>query len=112
MYCTHESLKDIPPGSAVLWRYMDLARLLSLLDTRSLFFPQLEFLRRTDPYEGSFTKANYVQAPQDAESSAAELSADTPPVLVELTRDHWASPLVLDAYSGGFGHLIPHQLAS
>jgi hypothetical protein len=53
MYESHPSL-PAPDPNAVLWRYMDLARLLSLLEARSLFFPRITTL--DDPYEGYLTK--------------------------------------------------------
>jgi hypothetical protein len=50
----HESFrlptnKDIP-----IWRYMDLAKYLSMLDRRCLFFARATLL--DDPFEGSSTK--------------------------------------------------------
>lgn len=47
----------IPAPSAKLWRYMDLAKFLSLLETNSLFFTRLDHF--VDPYEGALgIKAN------------------------------------------------------
>jgi len=40
---------DVP-----IWRYMTIAKLLSLLDNRALFFARLDKLN--DPFEGSITK--------------------------------------------------------
>lgn len=37
-----------------LWRYMDLARFVSMLQSRSLYFPSVSQLAKTDPYEGRF----------------------------------------------------------
>ncbi len=41
----------------VLWRYMDLARFVSLLKTKQLFFSRADSLQ--DRFEGSLTKSNY-----------------------------------------------------
>ena len=44
---------EIPDGNAVLWRYMDLAKLLALVAKRSLFFPALDKLG--DRFEGRWS---------------------------------------------------------
>jgi hypothetical protein len=44
-----------PDRSCTLWRYMDLAKLLSLLEARSLYFPRSDTFE--DPYEGTLSKA-------------------------------------------------------
>ena len=41
----------IPHGATVLWRYMDFAKFLSLLQTKSLYFPRADKL--DDPFEGA-----------------------------------------------------------
>src|SRR5579864_3674448 len=41
-------------GSVRLWRYMDLAKLLSLLTREALFFSRVDLLG--DPFEGSLTR--------------------------------------------------------
>lgn len=41
----------IPAPSAKLWRYMDLAKFLSLLESKSLYFTRLDHF--LDPYEGA-----------------------------------------------------------
>ena len=54
-YETHAELPE-PEGDQVLWRYMDLSKLLSLLQTQSLFFSRADLLG--DPFEGSMPRAN------------------------------------------------------
>ncbi|MCF6159044.1 MAG: hypothetical protein E3K32_10850 [wastewater metagenome] len=44
-----------PTVNCTLWRYMDLTKLLSLLENRSLFFPRADQLN--DPYEGAWSRA-------------------------------------------------------
>lgn len=44
-----------PKSNCTLWRYMDLTKLLSLLENRKLFFPRADQFE--DPYEGSWSKA-------------------------------------------------------
>lgn len=43
-------------GDAKIWRYMDFAKFISLLDKKALFFPRADNLG--DPFEGSFPKIN------------------------------------------------------
>ena len=43
-------MMKLPHDDALVWRYMDVAKLLSLLDSQSLFFPSLPHL--DDPFEG------------------------------------------------------------
>ena len=52
----------IPPeDDAVLWRYMDFTKFVSLLDTQTLFFTRADKLG--DPFEGSYSKANVAMRP-------------------------------------------------
>lgn len=53
MYKEHPSLIE-PKEEAVLWRYLDIAKFLHLLDSSSLFFTRLTNF--SDPYEGHMTK--------------------------------------------------------
>ncbi len=50
----------IPPSNSKskIWRYMDLAKFLSILDTRSLYFARLDQLAAADPFEGYYTSLN------------------------------------------------------
>lgn len=45
-------IKEPSDGTARLWRYMDLAQLLAILDRQELFFPSIATLAESDPYEG------------------------------------------------------------
>jgi len=53
----------VPPStpSATIWRYMDLAKFLSLIDKSALFFVRMDKLTTQDPFEGFYTNVN-VQA--------------------------------------------------
>jgi hypothetical protein len=46
----------MPPENAVLWRFMDFTKYVSLLDTRHLFFAHLSQME--DKFEGELTKLN------------------------------------------------------
>lgn len=54
MYSDHPHLTS-PSDDAVIWRYMDLAKFLALLERRALFFARMTALR--DPFEGHLTRA-------------------------------------------------------
>jgi hypothetical protein len=43
-----------PTANCTLWRYMDLTKLLSLLETETLFFPRADSFE--DPYEGTWSR--------------------------------------------------------
>jgi hypothetical protein len=49
-----------PPASqnATIWRYMDLAKFLSLLQTGALFFVRVDKLADDDPFEGYYNSAD------------------------------------------------------
>lgn len=44
-----------------VWRYTDLAKFLSLLQRRALYFPRVDKLAALDPYEGYYTDAEHLQ---------------------------------------------------
>ncbi len=50
-----------PPDDAILWRYMDFTKFVSLLEKQALFFARADKLG--DPFEGSVSKANEMLAP-------------------------------------------------
>ena len=50
-----------PPLDAVLWRYMDFTKYVSLLEKQALFFARADKLG--DPFEGSYSKVNEALLP-------------------------------------------------
>ena len=60
MYKEH-SVFNPPPSDAVLWRYMDFTKFVSLLEKQSLFFARAD--RLGDPFEGSYSKVNEALRP-------------------------------------------------
>lgn len=50
----------LPPegGDTTIWRYIDLAKFLSVLDQSALYFVRLDKLGEFDPFEGYYTTAN------------------------------------------------------
>ena len=55
MYSEHPKFQP-PPEDAVLWRYMDFTKFLSLLSTRARYFARADTLG--DPFEGSLSRLN------------------------------------------------------
>ena len=60
MYKEHPAFNP-PPSDAVLWRYMDFTKFVSLLEKQALFFARADKLG--DPFEGSFSKVNEALRP-------------------------------------------------
>ena len=56
MYKEHEAFTP-PSSDAVLWRYMDFTKFVSLLEAQALFFARADKLK-DDPFEGAFTTKN------------------------------------------------------
>ncbi|MFN8224152.1 MAG: hypothetical protein U0R50_13000 [Gaiellales bacterium] len=51
MYDATHPVFNAPPDDTVVWRYIDLAKLISLLDHRALYFARADTLG--DPHEGA-----------------------------------------------------------
>jgi len=62
MYIEHPVFEKPEDENAKIWRYMDFAKFMSLLDKSALFFPRADKLG--DPFEGSYSKANICLRPQ------------------------------------------------
>ncbi|MBV1778727.1 DUF2971 domain-containing protein [Paeniglutamicibacter sp. ABSL32-1] len=58
----HESFENQPEGQDVLWRYMDIARFISLLEDEAIFFARAD--QMADKWEGSYGPANIEMRPQ------------------------------------------------
>lgn len=71
-----------PDGNAALWRYMDLPKLLSLLDRQALFFCRLD--RFDDPFEGSLPRALQLSREQNP---TCNLRADDSRLIVTRRRN-------------------------
>ena len=61
MYKTHESFIT-PPLDAVLWRYVDFTKFVSLLEKKALFFPSAANF--SDPFEGAYPTGNLELIPK------------------------------------------------
>lgn len=74
MFSHNKDLLLPPDLNAKIWRYTDLAKLLSLLERQALFFCRMD--RLSDPFEGSYPQLN-VQARKEAlEQILSDQSSD------------------------------------
>jgi hypothetical protein len=84
MPCQPHKLLDTPNDPvAPIWRYMDLSKLLAILNDRALFFPSGRQLSRADRLEGQPTyvevdRLNYDPTAISPENKAAELGVHDP----------------------------------
>ena len=95
---------EIPDGKAVLWRYMDLAKLLALVSNRNLFFTALDNLG--DRFEGQWSdrtfelirerdelwigdRGDHVVVEDKREDQRLEFPREDPSWSVEETIAHW-----------------------
>ena len=60
MYEEHPACTS-PPPNAILWRYMDFMKYVSLLDRKALFFTRIDKLG--DPFEGSISETTIAMRP-------------------------------------------------
>jgi hypothetical protein len=112
-----------PPDTAVLWRYIDFSKLVSLLECRALHFGRVDLLG--DPFEGSLSGANaapdeipdvFIDASGDVVPLTAEMRAAYESADLEVREDHvlaergWTSvscwneqPIESDALWGRYG---------
>jgi hypothetical protein len=74
------SVFTVPNDRTPIWRYVDFARLMSMLVTRSLFFCRSDLL--DDRFEGSMSRANLLEM----EQAQPELSANAREQLVNRRR--------------------------
>lgn len=72
-YEPHEEF-NLPPASARVWRYVSLTKLLSMLETATLFFSRVDLLG--DPWEGSVS-SNTIKAEQTHNQGIADLLVNT-----------------------------------
>ena len=56
-----------------IWRYIDFSKFVDLLDSRSLFFSQLNVLCKQDPYEGSYVPFASNKTDEDSKKILKEL---------------------------------------
>ena len=56
MYKEHPVFRQPDEPTIKVWRYMDFTKLVSLIDSRRLYFARVDLLG--DPFEGSWPKIN------------------------------------------------------
>ena len=84
MYEPHPVFEAPSDPDAQLWRYMDFAKLVDLLESRSLFFSRADKLG--DPFEGSYSEANLRLRPEMYGEHAAAVTEQLSQVMREMPR--------------------------
>lgn len=70
----HEAMFP-PKGNCTLWRYTDLTKLLSMLESRKLFFPRCD--QFDDPYEGALSKVGVDQLRRWGRESGFDVTVES-----------------------------------
>ena len=56
----HPSLDPCPPDEQSIWRFMSVAKFVSLLSSKSLYLSSIAELRKRDPFEGTYPIPNHI----------------------------------------------------
>ncbi len=56
----HPSLDPCPPNEQSIWRFMSVAKFVSLLSSKSLYLSSIAELRKRDPFEGTYPIPNHI----------------------------------------------------
>lgn len=59
MFFKHQAFEDPKNDSLKLWRYIELEKFISLMETSELYFCRADYFRNDDPFEGTFPKVEY-----------------------------------------------------
>lgn len=104
----HDAMKPLQPldWNMKVWRYIDLPKLINLLETGNPHFSRADTLGH--PYEGSWARPDVATREEQFQSIAAELGTSRSPML-EKIRDHFeekasidlADPSVSNPMAGG-----------
>lgn len=79
-YALHPAAEAPEDEASVIWRYMNFTRLISLFESRALFFPSISTLKEIDPFEGvwsvgswkAFLSSDTVLSMSDTEKKSVE----------------------------------------
>jgi len=78
VYKTHENFIT-PPLDAVLWRYVDFTKFVSLLEKEALFFSNVANF--SDPFEGTYPTGNLNMVPEEDRSRVQAFSKSVEDIL-------------------------------
>ena len=59
MFYKHPAFVDPENDTLKIWRYIELEKLVSLMETSELYFCRADYFRNDDPFEGTFPKDEY-----------------------------------------------------
>jgi len=80
----HPIFQPAPSEESKVWRYMGLPKYLSLLQSRSLFFYNLEKMARSDPFEGALPASRFVHRKWESIDDVPERIRERPQGLPSL----------------------------
>ena len=107
MYESHPTFVQPEDENVKVWRYMDFTKLVSLIDSGSLFFTRADHLG--DPFEGSWPKINVLarqQPPDSLPSGSREGFVKVMAKLGEINRE-WPKHLAINCW-----HMNEHESAA
>ncbi len=100
-----------PPDTAVLWRYIDLSKYYSILDTQTIYFAKAS--KMDDKYEGIFPRKNRVVPESQVRALVPDLTMssedlqDTHSRVIKRLEDQGRETCHLSCW-----HMNPHQSAA
>ncbi len=111
MYKEHPTFIQPDDEEVKVWRYMDFTKLISLIDSRRLFFTRAD--KFNDPFEGSYPKINVRARQQLPSKMTKDMSAEAKEQLTELlrksgeTNKHWPRYTAINCW-----HMNNHESAA
>lgn len=70
----HHDVFKQPPATATLWRYTNLAKFVSMITTKALWFSNMYHLAKEDPFEGALPAGNFAYRTLTVETMPAALA--------------------------------------
>lgn len=89
MYFEHPSFAQPENEDVKVWRYIDFTKLVSMLDTRSLYFTRSD--KFGDPFEGSYPRTNFLSrhlTPKDLSEQERDIYHKLAPDFSRIAREH------------------------
>lgn len=108
MYTEHQAFLQPDNEHMKVWRYMDFTKLVSLLDSRALYFARPD--KFNDPFEGSYPKTN-IEArrhpPREIPLEGHEAYRRVVPLLLAEMHRNWLGNVAINCW-----HMNEHESAA
>jgi hypothetical protein len=111
MYEEHPVFLQPDDEEVKVWRYMDFTKLISLIDSRRLYFTRAD--KFNDPFEGSYPKINVLSRSQIPESITKNMTDEKVQNMIEgikksfETNKHWPRYTAINCW-----HMNNHESAA